>query len=288
MENRSIAILMATYNGADYLSCQIESIIAQTNHNWHLYVHDDGSTDETLLILNDYKKKYPKLITILEYPSQGGACRNFMSLLKEVNSDYYMFSDQDDYWHVDKVQTMIDRMYSVENKNDGKPVVVNCDLRVVDENLTVLHDSFFSYSKINPDLIVDFSDYVQNVVTGCAMLFNLQARNVALSYNSKYILMHDSWIMLRTVAEGGIRSTVYKKLVDYRQHSSNVLGAQDGNRFTIAYRISHVFSMICLNYNHFKMMHAAGNLSLLGYLKAKMRYRKLISKKFSHCDDIGI
>ena len=49
MTEKNIAILMATYNGALYLREQIDSILSQTYGKWHLYVHDDGSTDSTLM-----------------------------------------------------------------------------------------------------------------------------------------------------------------------------------------------------------------------------------------------
>ena len=101
---KDIAILMATYNGEKYLGEQIDSFLSQTSHQWHLFVHDDGSTDGTIVILNDYVSKYPEQITLLDYPPQGGALQNFMSLLEKVEADYYMFSDQDDVWHPTKVE----------------------------------------------------------------------------------------------------------------------------------------------------------------------------------------
>ena len=63
--NHSIAILMATYNGAKYLAAQIDSILAQTNHEWELFVHDDGSSDDTMAILKGYELEYPELIHVM-------------------------------------------------------------------------------------------------------------------------------------------------------------------------------------------------------------------------------
>ena len=71
----TIAILMATYNGAAYLSQQLDSLLGQTFADWHLYIHDDGSTDGTNDILARYADVYPQQITVFDYPSQGGACR---------------------------------------------------------------------------------------------------------------------------------------------------------------------------------------------------------------------
>ena len=74
MQTEKIAILMATYNGEKYLREQIDSLFAQTCQDWHLYVHDDGSKDGTIAILREYAEKNPQNITLMDYPSQGGAC----------------------------------------------------------------------------------------------------------------------------------------------------------------------------------------------------------------------
>ena len=98
---------MATYNGAKYLREQIDSILSQTNDQWHLYIHDDGSKDGTVEILNDYATRCPETVTVLDYPSQDGALQNFMSLLEKVEADYYMFSDQDDVWFPEKIEKQV-------------------------------------------------------------------------------------------------------------------------------------------------------------------------------------
>lgn len=51
-----IAILMATYNGEAYLKEQINSILNQSYDDWELYIHDDGSKDKTLYIIDEYEK----------------------------------------------------------------------------------------------------------------------------------------------------------------------------------------------------------------------------------------
>ena len=63
MGNKEVAILMSTYNGERYLKDQIQSILKQTYKNWHLYIRDDGSTDETRLIISEFEAKYPEKIT---------------------------------------------------------------------------------------------------------------------------------------------------------------------------------------------------------------------------------
>lgn len=72
-----LAILMATYNGGRYIREQIDSIINQTYNGWHLYIRDDGSNDNTLAIINEYRQKYENITLIQD---------NMGGLVVETNS----------------------------------------------------------------------------------------------------------------------------------------------------------------------------------------------------------
>ena len=63
-KNPKVQILLATYNGEKYLREQLDSIINQEYKLWELLIHDDGSSDGTIEILNEYHNKYPKKIKI--------------------------------------------------------------------------------------------------------------------------------------------------------------------------------------------------------------------------------
>ena len=104
MKNNNIVILLATYNGERFLKEQIESLYEQTYTQWDIYVHDDGSSDNTIQILEEYEKEKDNF-HILRYPSMGGSANNFFSLLKRVKAQYYFFADQDDKWLQDKVES---------------------------------------------------------------------------------------------------------------------------------------------------------------------------------------
>ena len=279
MKDNDIAILMATYNGARYLGEQIESLFAQTSHDWHLYVHDDGSRDDTVRVLHQYAASHPNKITLLDYPSQGGACRNFLSMLERVEAPYYMFCDQDDVWMSDKIEKSIRAMQTAENRYGDIPVVVHADLRIIDGNKNTLRESFFNYANIHPERINHYQEYVQNVVTGSTMLFNHQARVSSLRVPAHRATMHDAWVTLRAIADGGIRHTIFEPLVCYRQHAENVLGAQDGRRFTLSYRLSHFSEMLKMNIDHFQMMRSAGHINLYTFIKNKYKVFKNSKQK---------
>ena len=96
--NLSVVILLATYNGQDYLEDQLKSFEAQTHPNWTLFSSDDGSSDETLSILKKYQSKWTNTHDMLLLGPQKGFAANFLSLVykPEINSEFYAYADQDD------------------------------------------------------------------------------------------------------------------------------------------------------------------------------------------------
>ena len=269
IKDTHIAILMATYNGGKYLSEQIDSILSQTSHLWHLYVHDDGSTDDTVEILHNYASKHPKEITVLDYPPQGGALPNFMSLLERVDAEYYMFSDQDDVWHPDKVEKSYKAIKEQEDLHPDKPVIVHTDVRVVDERLRLLHPSYREYGHIYPEKVSCFKQCVINVTLGCAMLFNRKAKEISLGRSWRHALMHDGWVTTCTYATDGIVYAIPESLMEYRNHGDNTIGATDGARFTLGYRLRHLVQMLRLNIRQYRMLRSAGYGSILTYYHQK-------------------
>jgi glycosyltransferase involved in cell wall biosynthesis len=274
--NKTIAILLATYNGCHFIREQLDSIFSQTNECWHLYVHDDGSKDGTLEILSEYENRYSGRMTVLKYDSQGGAKNNFLSLLEKVEAPYYMFSDQDDVWLPNKIECCINVMQHKEKINPDIPIIVNTDLKVVDQELNVIDDSFWHYEGIKTSFIKHYIDNAAvNTVTGCTMLFNHKAKSVMRKPYSR-ALMHDAWITLSVYAVGGTVLYLPEKTVLYRQHTGNVLGARDIKRNTIAFRIKNFYSIIMSNVGHYKQMNAIKKISIMDYINAKIRYRKTI------------
>lgn len=153
-----IAILMSTYNGSLFIKEQIESILKQTNKEWLLYIRDDGSTDDTRMILQEYAKKNPNKIHLLrdEFMNMG-AGRSFMYLLKVVDADYYMFCDQDDVWMENKIERTYSYLRELEQKyGENTAIGVFTDLTVVDADLTVLMPSLWKGDNRNPDFVYDF------------------------------------------------------------------------------------------------------------------------------------
>ena len=227
--HKRIYILLATYNGEDYLNEQIDSLLKQTYKDWILWVHDDNSIDKTVNILKEYRQQYAEKIKLLDDNIfTGGAKENFTYLLNNIdkNYDYIMFCDQDDVWLEDRIEIFLNKMKEVEGDDPLKPVLIHTDLKVVDTSLNLISDSFFKYQKINPEWSKEFEvSLVQNSVTGCAMMINKQAKEVSLPIGRNAI-MHDWWILLKVLQRNGIVEYLKDTTILYRQHSLNDVGAK--------------------------------------------------------------
>ena len=270
----NIAILLATYNGALYLREQIDSLLCQTFTGWHLYIHDDGSTDGTKDIIESYVQAHPMKVTLLDYPRQGGACRNFFSMLEAVDAPYYIFCDQDDVWLPEKMEKTFGRMQALERQFPEKPVIVHSDLMLVNESLHTLDTSFIRNQQIKIEAIKTFEDYAAtNTVTGCTMLFNEMTKQCIKRPYEKAI-MHDAWICLSVASQQGIIDFIDEPLTKYRQHSDNTLGARDMSQQTVMHKLKHIRRQISDDVRHYQEMNAVRRLSVIDFLKAKIRYKR--------------
>ena len=243
-----IAILLATYNSERFLKDQLSSIFGQSFHEWKLIIRDDGSTDNTISIINEYKKQYPDKVFLLKDERAGlRAYMNFVTLLKNACADYYMFCDHDDVWLKDKISISIKRMKEIESKYPDKPVVVHTDMKVVDQDLNVISESFWKYSRFLPGH-TDFWELVCcNCVNGCTMLFNQKAKDTIYGHEP-YCLMHDTLVAQSTAAAGGIISAVNKATVLYRQHVDNVIGAANAKRYYFIGRLETINKTLRINH----------------------------------------
>lgn len=222
-----IDILMATYNGEKYVKEQIESILNQTYQEWKLYIRDDGSKDNTLSILRDFQNKHKERIFLVEDNKKGlGAKGNFSELIQYSNSEYCMFSDQDDVWINTKIEESMKKMQSVES-DKNIPILVHSDLKVVDSELKIINESFWEYQQLDSSKNTLNNLLVQNNITGCTMLMNKSLVNICRDIPSNCI-MHDWWIGLVASAFGKIY-TVDNQTILYRQHGNNEVGAHKYN-----------------------------------------------------------
>ena len=204
-----------------------------------------------------------------------------MSMLEAIDADYYMFCDQDDIWHTDKIAKTMAAMSKAEQNDNNQPLAIHTDLRVVDENGQIIASSFWQQAGMHPDMFQTFSQRVSNVVTGCTMLFNKSARNAALKRKPNGSPLHDEWVTIRTCAEGGKIIPLFDQLIDYRQHTDNTLGAEACyNRKTLAYYLTSIGKIYQENRDNYHVLRSAGYGSLLVYLFNKVRNMMVYHLKY--------
>lgn len=217
---KKVDVLMATYNGEKYLKEQIESILNQSYKNIQLIISDDCSKDKTREILKQYEQN--DKIKIFYQEKNLGYVKNFEFLMKNVESDLYMLSDQDDIWENEKIQKSVEKL---ENENLD---LVFGDLEVVNENLNTIYKSFDEYMKIDRKInrcIGNYKlQYLYNCITGCTILSKKELLNkvLPLPTDSKYML-HDFWIGLMVALYGKI-GYIKETYIKYRQHGNNQVG----------------------------------------------------------------
>lgn len=231
-----IAILMSTYNGEKYLREQIDSFFAQTYKDWKLFVRDDGSKDGTLSVLQEYATKYPQKVSIVRDVKENlGAGKSFMHLLESAEADYYMFSDQDDVWMNDKIERTLKKIQSIENKyGKDTPIGVFTDLTVVDSNLNVLMPSLWKGDNRHPEYTRNFYKQWTNrhATYGCTQMINRAAKKIVFPYKQFEGVMgaHDNWVEYILIKQGKY-DYLAEPTILYRQHGTNVVGANFGHTY---------------------------------------------------------
>lgn len=221
-----MAIVLATYNGEQFIQQQIESIQAQSFTGWRLYIRDDGSRDATLAVVHKMAANDSRIILVADELGNLGAIGNFgalMALALAENADYLFFADQDDVWHPRKMAEMLSVLSAMEDRHGKIPLLAHCDLAVVDAALKPIADSFVAYSRLSPTQAKLGTILCQNQVTGCACVINRALLALACPVPPG-VRMHDWWLALIAAAVGKI-GFLPTPLVAYRQHDGNVLGA---------------------------------------------------------------
>ena len=222
-----VTVLMSTYNGEKYLREQMDSILKQS-FPLNIFVRDDGSTDQTVRILEEYKTIYTNIDYIVG--RNLGVQQSFLELLRVApESDFYAFADQDDVWDRLKIQRAIEMI-----NNKKSPCLYCSNTTIVDENLNVI-------KKEKRQVKISFGNaLVQNVCAGCTAVINKELREIINRARPKRIIMHDWWMYLVAEAFG---ETLYDEdsYIKYRQHGGNVWGLKLKKSEIVRHRLRQVF-----------------------------------------------
>jgi glycosyltransferase involved in cell wall biosynthesis len=230
-----VAVLLPTFNGARFLPQQLESLLAQSMPDFVIVTRDDGSSDETLQVVQSFEERFPRQIhRVQDDEGNLGASGNVSLLMQYVldrgdelrlQEAYLMLCDQDDIWEADKIETELAVMKQLEQQHPNLPLLVHSDLTVISDDESLIAPSFLAYQGLDAARNELRNITFSNTVTGCTALFNRQLAEKALPVPSQ-AMMHDWWLALVAAAFGHIEF-VPQCLVRYRQHSQNTLGASE-------------------------------------------------------------
>lgn len=231
---KSVCVLLSTYNGEKYLRDQLDSLFKQEGVELSVFARDDGSTDETIAILEDYSAKHSNMTY---YTGENiKPAQSFFDLMRKAPiCDYYAFCDQDDVWDNDKLSIAVSIL---EKEDHSKPNMYYSNLRIVDQDLV-----FYRLSHAEPSVQENkYSVLTEDMATGCTIVFNSVAEEMIRNNTPKYCSMHDTWVYMVCKFFG---NTVYDfdAHISYRQHGDNVVGTYLGKKTKDIYiaRIERLF-----------------------------------------------
>lgn len=208
MKKPKVSVAMAAFNGEQYISEQISSILNNLSVGDELIISDDGSSDETVQLIKHYMKKDPR-IKLIHGPKKGIKA-NFENALRECSGEIIFLSDQDDIWADNKVQRCL------EPFNDISCMAINHNGEMVNALKEKEGYTLFEWRKSGSGII---KNMWKNSYVGCCMAFRSQLLPFILPIPAD-IEMHDQWIGLLAEYQG---RTVFieDKLIKYRRHETN-------------------------------------------------------------------
>jgi rhamnosyltransferase len=184
---RTVTIVMSAYNGSNRIVQQLDSLFTQKNVDVTVYVRDDGSTDDTLRILKQYRdEKQPTMLLIEEGENYGWKLSFLIALQNAPSAQYYAFSDQDDIWFDNKLSRCIAEL---EKYDVSKAQMIHCDRISCNEQLVPLK---CQAPKV-PCPLSRENAVIQEYAQGCTIVMNSMAKELVCSHIPKTGMSHDFW-----------------------------------------------------------------------------------------------
>ena len=213
-----VTILLSTYNGAAFLSAQLDSFLAQTHQNWVLYWRDDGSCDETVVLMQEFAAQVGLRRCVMS-PSSGdhkGVLASFLTLLREqVAAPFVAFADQDDVWFPSKLEVAVAALGEAHEE----PALYCARQYLVDSQLG------------NPTLSIAYKSVpafpgclAYNLANGNSIVMNQAAVALVARAKEPEGTVHDWWSYIVVSACGGRVIFDPQPQLFYRLHKTNVIG----------------------------------------------------------------
>jgi Glycosyltransferases involved in cell wall biogenesis len=239
------SVAMCTYNGAQFVSEQLDSIAAQTRRPDELVVCDDRSTDATTELIRQFARRAPFTVRLYVNEKNLGSTKNFERVIDLCEGDLIALADQDDVWLPEKLQRL---ERALQDEDVG---LAFTDGEVVDETLRPLGQRVWEtirFGEAEQRLFREGGAFAvlldHNVATGAAMALKAKFRELILPIPNDLVhdgipVLHDWWAALLVAAVAKV-SFIPEPLFKYRQHSTQQMGVTDpvfaaarhGNRFS--------------------------------------------------------
>lgn len=216
-----VSIIVPVYNSESYLRDCLDSLVNQTLKDIEIIIVDDASTDKSMSIIAEYKRKYPNIIKVFKNAQNKGqgASRNIG--LSLAIGEYIGFLDSDDYVS----PTMYEELYAATKKYDN-PNIVSTRLTFVKDNGFLgktfepyLNESSYTPLK-NPELVLDESPSVCNKIfkkdsISSNFLENCMWEDVAFTYTNlfnanKVVHLNNMGYYYRKSATSGVSAKGFK------------------------------------------------------------------------------
>ncbi|MGM5630097.1 glycosyltransferase [Apibacter raozihei] len=226
-----ISVAICTYNGENYLSGQLDSIVSQTVQPDEVVICDDGSTDKTHSIIEEFQSRYPSMVKFFHNTTNLRVIKNFEKAINLCNGDIIFLSDQDDVWFPYKIETVLNHF---QKKPQCKALFHDLKLMKEDSELqqtiwdVLLFKNVFNNISLNSKFVEYLLKY-NNVVTGAALAFKKEVKNDILPLDSG--LIHDYQIAIKLAIKNSI-SAIPETLGYYRLHKGQQIGI-DNNKVDI-------------------------------------------------------
>lgn len=216
-----ISIAMATYNGERFLAEQLDSFASQTLLPVELVVCDDGSTDATLRIVDEFARRAPFIVRIFRNETNLGWRDNFLKAARLCEGDWIAFADQDDVW----LSRKLENVRRVFQRHPG--------VRLVIHSAAIVRDDLSPVGSRIPDFKrFQVVDTLKNApwkgIWGFACCFDRNlldgvpfSRRPRDHADSNYAQAHDELIFLLANVMGRI-AYIPTTLTLYRRHSNTV------------------------------------------------------------------
>jgi glycosyltransferase involved in cell wall biosynthesis len=214
-------VILAVWNGQDYLPAMLDSLLSQTASEFNVLVRDDGSTDGSREILENYKQKFDGRLSVIAGEPTRSATANFAILMRETKAEYVLFADQDDVWRPEKVGLTLRSLKEAEAKyGKSTPIYFATDIEVANKDLELINPSYWKWKRLKASRMSKLSQSLICVsIQGMASGINRALLDLANPVSAKAI-SHDWWTQLIAAAMGKVICDPTTTAL-YRVHGGN-------------------------------------------------------------------